>query len=60
VNPTKGVPPLIVARADPERDDDQCHWFLGCKDTATVDVDHPTLGWVPICQDHLTWLQEDE
>jgi hypothetical protein len=59
MNPTKGVPPLLVAQADPERDERVCHWFLGCEDETYADVDHPTLGWVPVCHAHLDWLLED-
>ena len=59
MNPTKGVPPLIVARQDPTRSEDQCAWFLLCAEPAYADVSHPTLGDVPICKGHLEWLQED-
>lgn len=37
----------------------ECGWFHDCHKEATQDVEHPTLGWVPICPDHLTWLTQD-
>lgn len=36
----------------------RCRWFLRCTNPAGFQVEHPTLGWVDICQDHLTWLGE--
>jgi hypothetical protein len=58
-NPTKGVPPLAVSVAGKDKPDDECHWFLGCRNAADKDVEHPTLGWVLTCDDHIAWLQED-
>lgn len=52
----KGVPPLVVARLDPNRVEGICHWFLDCSNKADKDVEHPTLGWVPCCQNHINWL----
>jgi len=37
----------------------ECEWFAGCHDDGDQDVEHPTLGWVPICRRHVAWLQED-
>lgn len=37
----------------------ECNWFLHCKELATKQVEHPTLGWVDICDKHLDWLSED-
>lgn len=59
MNPTKGVPPLIVAQMDPDRSRDQCFWFLRCAKPATRKVEHPTLGWIPCCDDHIAWLEQD-
>jgi hypothetical protein len=35
-----------------------CRWFATCTNVAPHQVQHPTLGWVNICQDHLDWLGE--
>lgn len=35
-----------------------CRWFAACRQPATLDVEHPTLGWVPICDQHLEWLSD--
>lgn len=35
-----------------------CQWFLRCENPATKDVEHPTVGWVPICDEHLDWLSD--
>jgi hypothetical protein len=35
-----------------------CQWFALCEHEATKQVEHPTLGWVDICDDHLAWLGE--
>lgn len=58
LNPTKGVPPMIVRRLDAEREPNRCAWFLECQREAYADVTHPTLGEVPICAEHLEWLQQ--
>lgn len=34
----------------------RCRWFLHCQNDATSDVEHPTLGWVPTCDQHIDWL----
>ena len=60
MNPTKGVPPIITRNQDPGRSASLCGWFLNCRVEAYADVEHPTLGSVPVCEDHLRWLQEDE
>jgi hypothetical protein len=59
MNPTKGVPPLLVATIDKERDPNCCAWFLSCNNPAYMDVDHPMLGWVPICAEHYAWIEEE-
>jgi hypothetical protein len=59
VNPTKGVPPLLVKTIDKSRDPHICAWFLSCKKPAVADVEHLTLGWIPICAEHLDWIQAD-
>jgi hypothetical protein len=33
-----------------------CAWFLRCERPATHQVEHPTIGWVDICEDCLAWL----
>jgi hypothetical protein len=33
-----------------------CRWFAKCTNPATQQVEHPTIGWVNICDTHLTWL----
>lgn len=33
-----------------------CDWFAMCTEQATSQVEHPTLGWVDICEKHLKWL----
>lgn len=38
---------------------EECQWFLNCHNPATADVEHPSLGWVPTCATHLTWLKAD-
>lgn len=61
MNPTKGVPPILVRQMDPDRDPDRCAWWYTCREPAWADVTHPTLGDVPICRWHLKWLEgEDE
>lgn len=50
---------MMVSRLDPDRSADICHWFLGCRQEAKKDIEHPTLGWVPICDEHIEWLKED-
>ena len=37
-----------------------CNWFLKCTNKATQQVEHPTIGWVDICDEHLVWLAEDD
>lgn len=34
----------------------QCQWFLLCTNDATAQVEHPTLGWIDICETHVDWL----
>jgi hypothetical protein len=58
LNPTKCVPPLATHVLDPDRPINVCHWFAGCSNASDKQVDHPTLGWVPICDGHLKWLKE--
>lgn len=36
-----------------------CRWFARCKNEATNQVEHPTLGWVDICDKHLEWLGDN-
>ncbi len=33
-----------------------CRWFAKCPNPAPQQVEHPTLGWVNICDAHLAWL----
>lgn len=33
-----------------------CRWFARCTEPAGHQVEHPTLGWVDICDGHLLWL----
>jgi hypothetical protein len=33
-----------------------CRWFAKCTNPAPQQVEHPALGWVNICDDHLAWL----
>jgi len=40
-------------------DEPVCQWFAKCVAPATKQVDHPTLGWVSICDAHLAWLKKD-
>lgn len=40
-------------------DQPRCQWFVMCRKPAPFQVEHPTLGWVDICADHLTWLGDD-
>lgn len=57
----KGVPPLAVKVKDPERqsrEPGRCCWFLFCENDAESQVEHPTLGWVPICPKDLKWLAD--
>jgi len=35
-----------------------CRWFAACTKVAPHQVEHPTLGWVNICTDHLAWLSD--
>lgn len=35
-----------------------CRWFARCDQPADKDVQHPTVGWVPICDTHLDWLSD--
>lgn len=34
----------------------RCRWFAKCANDAPQQVEHPTLGWVNICDAHLKWL----
>jgi hypothetical protein len=36
-----------------------CNWFAKCENEATSQVEHPTLGWVDICERHIDWLGEN-
>lgn len=36
-----------------------CDWFLMCKNESAGVVEHPTLGDVEICQEHIDWLLTD-
>ena len=36
-----------------------CRWFAKCTKPAPQQVQHPSLGWVNICDDHLAWLGPD-
>jgi hypothetical protein len=33
-----------------------CGWFARCPNPADKDVEHPTLGSVPCCDEHIAWL----
>lgn len=33
-----------------------CRWFAKCTNPAPQQVEHPSLGWVNICDKHLAWL----
>lgn len=33
-----------------------CRWFAKCTNAVTSQVEHPTLGWVDICDAHIAWL----
>lgn len=33
-----------------------CRWFAACTEPAPQQVEHPTIGWVDICDNHLAWL----
>jgi hypothetical protein len=33
-----------------------CRWFAKCTRPAPQQVEHPTLGWVNICDECLAWL----
>jgi hypothetical protein len=35
-----------------------CQWFAQCTSPAQFQVEHPTLGWVDICAEHVVWLGE--
>jgi len=37
----------------------ECAWFIGCHNPSEGTVDHPTLGNVEICREHIDWLQND-
>lgn len=37
-------------------DTQTCRWFAKCTKQSSKQVEHPTLGWVNICDDHLAWL----
>ena len=37
----------------------ECRWFAECHRPSVATVEHPTVGDVPICQRHLSWLTED-
>lgn len=34
----------------------RCRWFANCHNEAARQVEHPTLGWVNTCDDHIAWL----
>ena len=34
----------------------KCRWFAKCENEATKQVEHPILGWVDTCDDHIAWL----
>lgn len=34
----------------------RCRWFAKCRNEADKQVEHPTLGWVNICDEHIAWL----
>jgi hypothetical protein len=36
-----------------------CRWFAKCKNPSNKQIEHPTLGWVNICDVHLEWLGEN-
>lgn len=35
---------------------DTCDWFAKCTKPMYAEVQHPTIGWVNICREHLEWL----
>jgi hypothetical protein len=37
----------------------ECEWFHKCDNEAVALVDHPTLGEVPTCGEHVDWLTVD-
>lgn len=37
----------------------ECAWFIGCHNPSEATVDHPTLGPVECCKEHVDWLMED-
>ena len=39
-----------------QEDGPVCQWFAGCTRPAPQQVEHPTLGWVDCCDQHLAWL----
>ncbi len=34
----------------------ECQWFAECHNDSTKQVEHPTIGWVDICDEHIKWL----
>lgn len=37
----------------------ECAWFHGCHQPSTATVDHPTLGPVECCAEHVAWITTD-
>lgn len=37
----------------------ECAWFHKCHEPTVAEVEHPTMGWVAICQRHLDWLRDE-
>jgi hypothetical protein len=53
----------FAAKTSPESEVDlvemECEWFVGCRNESVGMVEHPTLGDVEICQEHVVWLETD-
>lgn len=37
----------------------RCRWFAKCTNETDKQVEHPTLGWVDTCAEHIAWLGEN-
>lgn len=37
----------------------ECQWFHGCHNPSIGALEHPTIGWVECCEQHMVWVLDD-